>query len=78
MPEPIKDGGQALDPTTGLLNLTVRDYFAAAALAGILGCGDMLRSLRDEAGVEKINPSLIARCAYVQADAMLVAREVTP
>jgi len=45
--------------------MTLRDYFAAAALTGI----------RANDSVEWNEYSGIAKCAYLQADAMLAARK---
>jgi hypothetical protein len=60
-----KDGGPAfpeLDARTMLSGMSLRDYFAAMALQGILNDAD---AFWDEA----------ARLAYQYADAMLKARE---
>jgi hypothetical protein len=46
--------------------MTLRDYFAAAAMQGILACPDL--------GVEW-HADITAANAYKQADAMLAARE---
>ena len=51
--------------------MTLRDYFAGQALASI-----PLRGWNDLRDTEK--PDAWARLAYVIADAMLAAREVTP
>jgi hypothetical protein len=73
----INDGGPAfprdthMDKEIGLYvqqtGMTLRDYFAAAALQGILARGQSLSSKRDEV-VE----------AFQYSDAMLKAREVKP
>jgi hypothetical protein len=47
--------------------MTLRDYFAAKALIGILGSGDHIDGNGD--------PQWHTRQAYVYADAMLKARE---
>ena len=73
------DGGPAfpLTPCPGCDNshksvhefsgMTIRDYFAAKALAGML-------SDPDSGG----QPKIFAECAYAHADAMLVARKAVP
>jgi len=74
MNQPINDGGPAFPGMTyisqdGKKNpegMTLRDYFAAAALQGILS--------NTEAG-KAWNESDVARFCYFQADAMLKARE---
>jgi hypothetical protein len=45
-------------------NVTVRDYFAAQAMAALVPTYD--------------DPNAVARMAYAHADAMLFARELTP
>jgi hypothetical protein len=45
--------------------MTLRDYFAAKAMQGLLSCGEA----HDEA-----TASVTASAAYAQADAMLAAR----
>lgn len=76
MTNQINDGGPAFPQSGGVLQLesplplqgmTLRDYFAAAALQGILARGQSLSSKRDEV-VE----------AFQYSDAMLKAREVKP
>ena len=71
MSVPINDGGQAF-PRTGAdghtspqTGMTLRDYFAAAALQGLLAS-----PAEAEFGV-----SHFATAAYEAADAMLKARE---
>ena len=68
-----KDGGQAFphgDPTNGGdIGMTLRDYFAAKAMASAFG--DPLEAT--QAGKE-----YIARHAYAMADAMIKARALTP
>ena len=70
MNQPINDGGpafplQSIGPEfqPGYSGMTLRDYFAAAALQGILSEGG--------------GPTwdVDAKCAYAAADAMLKARE---
>ena len=73
MSQPIKDGGQAFpravqfdDAFIHGHGMTLRDYFAAAALQGILGNPESNRNW-DEFDVAKF--------CYYQADTMLKARE---
>lgn len=74
----IKDGGRAF-PWCGDLNetpfislgMTLRDYFAAKALQGLLAC-----ATADESGPEDLNwTRYLSELAYEYADAMLRARE---
>jgi hypothetical protein len=71
----IKDGGQAFpvpDGTGGLWHgMTLRDYFAAKAMQGLLAhpeCKQVDDEVAAAVGVE----------AFCVADAMLAAREVQP
>ena len=54
--------GQAFPQGPGHLGMTMRDYFAAKALAGILASND------------EIDPGAAAKISYRFADAMLAAR----
>lgn len=61
------------NPQTGM---TLRDYFAAMAMQSILRGYDVVSSFEDE----EVNdpegmPKLIAKDAYIMADAMLKARK---
>ena len=72
--EPIDNGGPAfLIPGDGALasGISIRDYFAAAALQGLIA---------HIIGVENANGSALkyAECAYKYADAMLAARKEQP
>ena len=51
--------------------MTLRDYFAAAALQGLLGNSEF----HVETDVESEIPNAIAKYSYEAADAMLKARE---
>ncbi len=51
--------------------MTIRDYFAASALQGLLGNSEF----HVAADVESEVPNAIAKYAYEAADAMLKARE---
>ena len=56
--------------------MTLRDYFAAKALQAILRGYDVVTSFEDEEVSEPEGmPNLIAKDAYIMADAMLKARE---
>ena len=69
MSEPINDGGPAFAFANGnivSLGMTLRDYFAAAALQGLLG-NPQSNSNWDESDVAKF--------CYYQANEMLKARE---
>jgi hypothetical protein len=62
----IDDGGTAFPSEYyACQGMSLRDYFAAAALTGI----------RANDSVEWNEYSGIAKCAYLQADAMLAARK---
>jgi len=67
----INDGGPAF-PTRyheDMHGMTLRDWFAGQALAGLLACGEAHDEHTD---------SVTAGAAYKMADAMLTAREVKP
>ncbi len=72
--QPINDGGPAFartgadGHTSPQIGMTLRDYFAAAALQGIISDASVLASLKKDG-------ELISRSAYHFADAMLKARE---
>jgi len=73
MSQPINDGGPAF-PTAFQMHskgMTLRDYFAAAALNGLLGN----IGFHVETDVESDIPNAIAKYAYEAADAMLKAME---
>jgi hypothetical protein len=69
----INDGGPAF-PFDGygerVSGMTLRDWFAGQALAGVTS------SVNDEISVGQVEG--IAEIAYALADAMLAAREVKP
>ena len=69
----IEDGGPAFplqsigpDFAPGYAGMTLRDYFAAKAMQGLI------------VGVDKPRTDYIARAAYEMADAMLAARKSNP
>lgn len=67
------DGGPAFPRDhrhNGHNGMSLRDYFAAKAMAAILGLGDQIEA-RDG---EVANEDLYALQAYALADAMLAAR----
>jgi len=53
--------------------MTLRDYFAAKAMQGLIGCADWRENLDDS---EQSPSEFTAFSAYVMADAMLKAREL--
>jgi hypothetical protein len=69
---------QAMDGTPmGVHGMTLRDYFAAAALQGILA-GDMFKELGDmmqEENDEIDDAQVYANLAYLYADALLKRRK---
>jgi len=69
------DGGRAFPSELGY-GITIRDYFAAKAMATMLPNYDipsLFEEILDEG--DKSMPELIAIDAYVMADAMLKARK---
>ena len=72
MSQPIDDGGPAfptMDPNEHyrLMGMTLRDYFAAAALQGFISDTSIPASI-------KVDATLLSRSAFQVADAMLKAR----
>lgn len=66
----LNDGGPAFPPHASstadeYMGMSLRDYFAAKAMQGMLACPIQMQSGSD----------MFARDAYVVADAMLRARE---
>ena len=51
---------------TDMTGMTLRDYFAAKAMQGLLASGNLPKTMPD---------ADLAECAYALADAMLKARE---
>ena len=78
--EEHKDGAAFAPPFHGRVpGMSLRDWFAGQALAGILGNIDMARGvgvLAKQAG--EAPEGYLAEVAYAHADAMLKAREATP
>lgn len=78
MSNQINDGGPAF-PVPSLAvgsGMTLRDYFAAAALQGLMA-GYLTRSTLDGDGALMIENSIYS-VAYQSADEMLKVREVKP
>ena len=65
MSKPINDGGPAFPDDRWQAGMTLRDYFAAAALQGMMAEYDPEDELEHH----------IAKWSYKAADAMLKARE---
>lgn len=81
-----KDGGPAFPSPhmAGQTGLTIRDYFAAKAMAAFIaepcwesGCGLKPMFTRHDGGLIDELPA-IATSSYAMADAMLAAREAKP
>ena len=63
------------EPEMTCFGMTLRDYFAAKALQAILRGYDVVTSFEDEEVNEPEGmPNLIAKDAYIMADAMLKQR----
>ena len=84
---PINDGGPAFPaqpmhkfPDGAIISLnqggmTLRDYFAAQALAGVLSSGDVdIKTIVSN----KLAAASFTQSCYIIADAMLAAREAKP
>lgn len=79
----MKDGGPAFphveaetEPQVVAVGMTLRDYFAAAALTGLFASlSDPTQRARMRENGENQND--IAQACYIQADAMLKKREKT-
>jgi len=52
--------------------MTLRDYFAAAALTGICACESLHKKLLSSTG--NGDPQHLAECCYLYADSMLAER----
>ena len=53
--------------------MSLRDYFAAKAMQGLISCPDWRENVGEEEGIDASDCT--ARAAYMMADAMLKARE---
>jgi hypothetical protein len=62
--------------TAGHNGLSLRDYFAAAALQGMMSNSDWCKAARDTTKEQMEFSEAVSRCAYEFADSMLAAREV--
>ena len=73
----VKHFSQAFPKTTNQRNgMTLRDYFAAKAMQAILRGYDVVNSFEDEEVSDPEGmPHLIAKDAYIMADAMMKARD---
>jgi len=58
------------EPVTA--GMTLRDYFAAKAMQGLISCPDWRENAGDEVGMDASDFTALA--AYMMADAMLKAR----
>lgn len=68
---PLQGGYEQLDsPCAGM---TLRDYFAAQAMQGLVACGCL--TVAHEGMVHPFNEIEVADQAYAMADAMLAARQ---
>ena len=69
-------GGPAFPTTEAVVisGMTLRDYFAGQALAGLTGNVEMLLAAEDPRLGRKAELTIAASC-YVYADAMLGARD---
>ena len=77
MSAPINNGGPAFpqeNDATGSMGMTLRDYFAAKAMQGIIEKYGSNPPYFDEDGGDDGPDQEIARWAYELADAMLRAR----
>ena len=57
----------------GSNGMTLRDYFAAKAMQGLISCPDWRENAGEEVGMDASDYTAVA--AYMMADAMLKARE---
>lgn len=70
-----KDTGEPAFPTvTAFQGMTLRDYFAAKAMQGLVAA-NWCANLRNDHYGERQGNSTVARDAYMIADAMLEARK---
>ena len=70
--EELSGTGITSDEQSGM---SLRDYFAAQALAGMLGCQDFVNDICKTSASKDEARKKLADWAYKQADAMLFARE---
>jgi hypothetical protein len=79
-PEPIvstPDHGLQSSGSYGFqTGMSLRDYFAAAALQGMMSNSDWCKAARDTTKEQMEFSEAVSRCAYEFADSMLAAREV--
>lgn len=75
----VDDGGPAFPTARGRLGISLRDYFAAAALTGSISSAKYSQAAFSFANKEDITPyDFHAVWAYRQADAMIAARKFVP
>ncbi len=73
-----KDGGPAFpcDPNAVIYTgVSVRDYFAARVIQGLLACENSVYITKEEIAAGKTWPDRVAEDGYSIADAMLKRRE---
>lgn len=77
VPEEHRDQiASAVEKMTGALNgMTLRDYFAAKAMLGIMSCPGPVTEPDGSPAPEILADSDVARLSYALADAMLEARK---
>jgi hypothetical protein len=63
---PVSHGMALVAGLQNAYGMTLRDYFAAKAMQGLLASGNLPKTMPD---------ADLAECAYALADAMLKARE---
>jgi hypothetical protein len=69
-------GGPAFpvpDDASDMPGMTLRDYFAAKAMQGLISCPDWREGAGEDVGMNASDYT--ASAAYMMADAMLKARE---
>lgn len=67
------------DPHDAQDGMSMRDYFAAAALTGVLANQPLREAIqRASADLKQTQPALTAQLCYESAEAMLQARKETP
>jgi hypothetical protein len=68
----IKDGGPAFPVSDIWKGMTLRDYFAAQAMQGLLSDPDTARNVRV---ARRLLDEAVADMAYMFADAMIARKE---
>ena len=62
----------------GMGGMSLRDWFAAHAMQGMLACQEFLNEVSEVADSKEEAAAMIARYAFKFADAMLAQRKETP